>query len=147
MASRLDQARTYISAADEMGGFAESFVAGAGGLVMAFFAIIIGLGEAFANLVISPVDSFAFVTSASIEAIFGGPAGFIQSAWNAAAVSLGMDPWMNLGPFIIFVASVAFITGIAPILWYLDVIDADTITGLNLPVIELDTGGDLDDED
>ena len=138
---------TYINASSRLGGFAESFIAGAGGLVMAFFAIIIGLGEAFANLIISPTDAFANVTALLIDAGFGAPARFLQASWNTAAVAVGMDPWLSLGPFVIIVAMMAVIGALAPFLWYLDVIDSDTLTGINLPIVELDTGGDLDDED
>ena len=143
---RLDSAMTYINASSRLGGFAESFIAGAGGLVMAGFAIMIGLGEAFANLVIEPVDAFANVTALLINAGFGAPAKFLQSAWNTAAVGIGMDPWLQLGPFVIMVASAAFVGGLAIPLWYLDVIDADTFTGMDLPVLNLDEGGDTDDE-
>ena len=144
---RLSRALTYIETSRSYGGFGESFVAGAGGLVIGMFTMVIGIGEAFASLIIQPTDAFASVTALLIEAGFGGPATFFQSAWNAAAVGMGMSPWLDLGPFVIIAASLAVIGGLAPMLWYLDVIDADTLTGINLPVVELDTGGDLDDED
>jgi hypothetical protein len=137
---------TYINRADELGGFAESFVAGAGGLVMALFAILIGIGEAFAGLIIRPTDAFANVTALLIDAGFGAPARYLQDAWNTAAVALGQDPWLSLGPFVIMVASAAFVGGLAIPAWYLDLIDADTFTGVDLPVVNLDEGGDTDDE-
>ncbi|WP_256288795.1 hypothetical protein [Halobellus inordinatus] len=146
MAPRLDRALTYINKADTLGGFGESFVAGAGGLVLAIFSIVIGVGEAFANLITSPVDAFAAATSALISAGFGAPAEYLQDVWNTAAVALGMDPWLSLGPFVVVVGVGAMVAGLAPMLWYLDVIDADTFTGIDLPIIGLDTGGDLDDE-
>ena len=144
---RLDRALTYINKSSQLGGFGESFVSGAGGLVLAFFTIVIGIGEAFANLVTSPVDTFAAVTSDLIDATFGAPARFMQDVWNTAAVALGMDPWMSLGPFITVVAAGTVVATIAVFAWYVDSIDADTLTGLNFPFIERDTGGDLDDED
>lgn len=143
---RLSQARSYISYADDLGGFAKAFVAGAGGLVTAFFAIVIGLGEAFANLIISPVDTFASVTSLSIDAIFGAPARFLQSSWNTAAVAIGMDPWLQLGPFVAMVGMLSAVGTIGIAVWALDASDFDTPTGLDLPLINLDTGGDLEDE-
>jgi hypothetical protein len=146
MAPRLDRALTYINKADSLGGFGESFVTGAGGVVLAFFTIIIGVGEAFANLIISPTDAFASVTALFIRAGFGAPAEYLRSVWNTAAVALGMDPWMQLGPFVAVVGTGALVAGIFPLVWYLDLVDADTITGINLPFVGLDTGGDLDDE-
>ena len=143
---RLTKAMTYINSAERMGGFGASFVNAAGGLVMAFFAIIIGIGEAFAGLIISPVDAFANVTALLINAGFGAPAKFVQSAWNTAAIGLGMDPWLQLGPFVIIVASAAFVGGLAIPAWYLDMINADTFTGMDLPLVNLDEGGDTDDE-
>ncbi|WP_238392202.1 hypothetical protein [Halorussus amylolyticus] len=138
---------TYIDKSESLGGFGQAFVNGAGGLVVAFFTIVIGIGEAFAGLIISPTDAFASVTADSIEAMFGAPAGFIQDAWNTAAVALGMDPWLQLGPFVIMVASGAFVGGIAIPIYYLDLTDADTITGINLPFVGLEDGGDLDNEE
>jgi len=143
---RLAQARGYISYADNLGGFAEAFVAGAGGLVTAFFAIIIGVGEAFANLIISPTDAFARLSVTSLDAIFGAPARFMRDAWNTAAVALGQDPWMSLGPFVAFVAMLSAILTIGIAIFALDQADFDTPTGLNLPFVEIDTGGTLDDE-
>ncbi|WP_435145916.1 hypothetical protein [Halobaculum sp. P14] len=143
---RLDQAKSYISLANSYGGFAESFVNGAGGLVVAFFTIAIGIGEAFANLIINPVDAFAFVTGQSIRAIFGGPARFLQSAWNTAAASLGMDPWTSLGPFVVVVAVLAAMIALGIVVWGLDAANFDTPTGMDLPFINLDEGGDQDDE-
>jgi len=143
---RLDRALTYIDKADRLGGFAESFVAGAGGLVMAAFTIAIGIGEAFATLITKPVTAFADVTDLLIRAGFGAPAEFLQDAWNTAAVALGMDPWMSLGPFVIAVAVLAVLAAIFPLAWYLDMVDADTLTGIDLPVVNLDQGGDMDDE-
>ena len=146
MAPRLDRALTYISKADSLGGFGESFIAGAGGLVLAFFTIIIGLGEAFANLVTSPVDSFAEVTSDLIIGTFGAPARFMQDVWNTAAVALGMDPWLSLGPFITVVGAAAVVLTLMVFAWYVDSIDADTLTGIDFPFISRDSGGDLEDE-
>lgn len=143
---RLEAARGYITYADELGGFGQAFVAGAGGLVTAFFAILIGLGEAFANLVISPTDAFARLSVLSLEAIFGAPARFLQSAWNSAAVALGQDPWTALGPFVVFVAMLSAILTVGTAIWALDQADFDTPTGINLPVVSLDTGGTMDDE-
>ena len=137
---------SYISTSRQYGGFAESFIAGAGGLVMAFFAIVIGIGEAFAGLIIRPVDAFSSVTALLINAGFGAPARFLRASWNAAAVAVGMDPWLQLGPFVIMAASAAFIGGLAIPAWYLDLINADTLTGMDFPVINLDEGGDQDDE-
>jgi hypothetical protein len=57
-----------------------------------------------------------------------------------------MDPWLSLGPFVIMAASAAFVGGLAIPAWYLDLIDADTFTGMDLPVLNLDEGGDTDDE-
>ncbi|WP_134671726.1 hypothetical protein [Halorussus marinus] len=143
---RLAKAMTYIDKSESLGGFGQSFVNGAGGVVVAFFTIVIGIGEALAGLIIRPTDAFAVVTAESIQAIFGAPARFLQDAWNTAAIALGMDPWLSLGPFVIMAASGAFVGGLAIPLWYLDVIDGDTITGIDLPVIGLDEGGDQDDE-
>lgn len=137
---------TYVNRAESLGGFADAFVAGAGGLVLAFFTMIIGVGEAFANLIIQPVDAFSWVTAQLIKAGFGAPARYIQASWNTAAIALGMDPWLQLGPFVIIAASGALVGGLAIPAWYLDVIDADTFTGINYPLIGLDTGGDMDDE-
>ena len=137
---------TYISTSRSYGGFADAFVAGAGGLVLAFFTMVIGIGEAFANLIIEPVDAFSNVTALLIQAGFGAPAKYIQASWNTAAIALGMDPWLQLGPFVIIAASGALIGGFAIPAWYLDLIDADTFTGMDLPVINLDEGGDQDDE-
>ncbi|NHN59819.1 MULTISPECIES: hypothetical protein [Halorussus] len=143
---RLTKAMTYISTSRQYGGFAESFVYGAGGLVMALFTIIIGIGEAFAGLIIRPTDAFSSVTALLIDAGFGAPARFLQSAWNTAAVALGMDPWLQLGPFLATVAMVAFVATLWVLIQFLDAIDADTPTGINLPFINLDTGGDMEDE-
>lgn len=143
---RLDQARSYISAANDYGGFGPSFVNGAGGLVMAMFTIVIGLGESFANLITSPTDAFADLSVLTLRALFGGPARFTQSAWNSAAVALGQDPWMDLGPFVVFVAMLAVVMTLGLAVWALDASDFDTPTGLDLPFIGLDDGGDLDDE-
>lgn len=143
---RLAKAMTYINKSENMGGFADAFVNGAGGLVLAFFTMIIGIGEAFANLITEPVDAFSWVTAELIKAGFGAPAVYIQESWNTAAIALGMDPWLQLGPFVIIAASAAFVGGLAIPAWYLDLIDADTFTGLDFPVIGLDTGGDMDDE-
>lgn len=143
---RLDRALTYVDKANSLGGFAESFVAGAGGLVVAAFTIIIGIGEAFASLITTPTTAFADVTGLLIRAGFGAPAGFLQDAWNTAAVALGMDPWMSLGPFVIVVAVLAVLAAIFPLAWYLDAVDADTLTGIDLPVVNLDQGGDMEDE-
>lgn len=146
MAPRLDRALTYINRADELGGFGESFIAGAGGLVLAAFSIVIGLGEAFANLITSPVDSFAAVTSDLIVATFGAPARFMQDVWNTAAVALGMDPWLSLGPFIAVVGAGSVVLTLMVFAWYADSIDADFITGIDVPIINRDSGGDLEDE-
>jgi hypothetical protein len=143
---RLTKAVSYIDKANAYGGFAESFVYGLGGLVMAAFTIVIGIGEAFAGLIIQPVDTFASVTSLLSDAGFGAPARYLQDAWNTAAVALGMDPWISLGPFVAMVAMFSLVATIWIFIWFLDEIDADTPTGINLPVIGLDTGGDLDDE-
>lgn len=143
---RFGQALTYINKAQGIGGFGENFIAGMSGLVLSAFAIAIGLGQSFANLIQEPVDAFAWVSALSVRAIFGGPAEFLQSMWNTAAVSLGMDPWMQLGPFIVFVGSSAAVLGILPILWFLDREDSDTLTGLDLPFLDLDRGGDESDE-
>lgn len=144
---RFGQALKYINRSQEIGGFGENFIAGMSGLVLSAFAILIGLGQSLANLIQEPTDAFAWVSALSVRAIFGGPAMFLQSMWNTAAVSLGMDPWMQLGPFVVFVGSSAAVLGLMPILWFLDRQDSDTLSGINLPFIELDTGGDLDDED
>lgn len=144
---RLGRAMTYINRSDEMGGFGDAFVNGAGGLVMAFFTILIGIGESLAGLIIRPADEFANVTALLIDAGFGAPARFLQDAWNTAAVALGMDPWMSLGPFVVTVAMVAVIATIAPLLWYTDMIDADTLTGIDIPIVGLEDGGDLEDEE
>jgi len=146
MAPRLDKAMTYINRSDSLGGFGESFVAGAGGLVLAFFSILIGIGEAFANLVTSPVDSFSQVTSDLIVATFGAPARFMQEVWNTAAIAIGLDPWMSLGPFITVVGAGSVVATIGVFAWYVDSIDADTLTGIDFPFIDRDTGGDFDDE-
>ena len=143
---RLSRAMSYINRSEELGGFGQSFVAGAGGLVMAFFAIIIGIGEALAGLIIRPTDAFSSVTALLIRAGFGAPARFIRASWNTAATALGMDPWLSLGPFVIIAASAAFVGGLSIPLWYLDVIDSDTFTGIDIPVVGLDEGGDQDDE-
>ncbi|QLG62201.1 hypothetical protein [Halorarum salinum] len=143
---RLDQARTYITFSRDLGGFAETFVAGVGGLAAAAFTILIGLGEAFANLIISPTDAFTNVTVLLIDAGFGAPARFLQSVWNTAAVAVGLDPWMQLGPFIAVLGAIVVVLFMLIIVWYLDAMDFDTFTGLDLPFIELDTGGDLEDE-
>lgn len=144
---RLAKAMTYINKSESLGGFGASFVNGAGGLVVAFFTIIIGIGEAFAGMIIRPADAFSEVTALLIRAGFGAPAGYLQDAWNTAAIALGMDPWLQLGPFVIIVASGAFVGGIAIPVWYLDMIDADTFTGIDIPVVGLEDGGDLEDED
>lgn len=143
---RLQKAMTYISKSKQYGGFAESFTAGAGGLVMAFFAILIGIGEAFAGLIIRPVDTFSSVTALLIDAGFGSPARFLQSSWNTAATALGMDPWLQLGPFVAMIAMLAFVGTLWILIRFLDAIDADVPTGINYPGIDLDTGGTQDDE-
>lgn len=144
--ARLDNALTYINKANSLGGFGQSFIAGAGGVVLAFFSIIIGIGEAFANLITSPVDSFAVVTSDLIVATFGAPARFMQDVWNTAAVAIGMDPWISLGPFITVVGAGSVVLTVMVFAWYADSINADFITGIDVPVINRDQGGDQDDE-
>ncbi|WP_311170643.1 hypothetical protein [Halobellus ordinarius] len=146
MAPRLDRALTYINRADSLGGFGESFIAGAGGLVLAFFAIIIGIGEAFANLLTSPVDTFSTVTSDLLLATFSAPARFMQDAWNTAAIQLGLDPWNTLGPFVAVIAAGTVVLTLMVFAWYVDSIDSDTLTGIDFPFINRDTGGDLEDE-
>lgn len=143
---RLSRALTYINKSAELGGFAESFIAGAGGLVLAAFTIVIGIGEAFAGLVTNPVDAFSEVTALLIRAGFGAPARFIQSMWNTAAIALGMDPWLSLGPFVAMVGALAVVGTLFIFAWYVDAIDADTLTGIDYPIINRDQGGDLDDE-
>ena len=144
--ARLDDALTYIDEAETQGGFGEGFINGLGGLVLAFFSIIIGIGEAFAALITDPTDAFASVTALTIDAMFGGPARFLQSTWNQAATNLGVSPWTSLGPFIVVVAAIVVVITLLIIIWFLDAIDADTPTGLDLPFIGLDTGGDMEDE-
>ena len=143
---RLERAITYINRSEGIGGFGENFIAGLSALVLGFFTMIIGIGEAFAALIIDPVDAFASVTALSIDALFGGPARFLQSTWNSAAANLGLSPWTSLGPFIVVVAAIVVVITLLIIIWFLDAIDADTPTGLDLPFIGLDTGGDMDDE-
>lgn len=143
---RLGRAMTYINKSDSLGGFGESFVAGAGGLVLAMFTIVIGIGESFAYLVTNPVDAFAEVTAALIWAGFGAPAEFIQDMWNTAAVALGMDPWLQLGPFVAVVGAGAVVGTLGVFAWYVDAIDSDTLTGIDYPVLNRDQGGDMDDE-
>jgi hypothetical protein len=146
MPPRLNRALTYINRADELGGFGESFIAGAGGLVLAAFSIIIGLGESIAGVFTTNFDTFGEVTSMLLMAAFGGPARFMRDAWNTAAVQLGLDPWNTLGPFVAIVAALTVIGVLGVFAWYVDSIDADTLTGIDLPFINRDTGGDFEDE-
>ncbi|QHS17787.1 hypothetical protein GWK26_11875 [haloarchaeon 3A1-DGR] len=143
---RLESAMSYINKAGEIGGFGANFTQGASAVVLGFFTMILGIGEAFASLITNPVDAFASTSVLLIEAIFGGPARFLQSSWNAAATSLGLSPWTSLGPFIIVVAALSVVITLWVIIWFLDAQDVDTPTGLDLPFINLDTGGDLEDE-
>lgn len=143
---RLSRAMTYINKADEYDNFGQTFLAGAGGLVLSIFTILIGIGEAFAALITSPVDAFSDVTALLIRAGFGAPAEFIRDMWNTAAVALGMDPWMQLGPFVAMVGAASVVGTLWIFAWYVDVIDADTLTGIDYPVINRDQGGDMDDE-
>ena len=137
---------TYITKSDELGGFDDAFVDGAGGLVLAAFSIVIGLGETFAYLITNPVTAFGDVSGMLIRAGFGGPARFIQNAWNTAAVLLGVGPWRALGPFVAVVAAVVVVLFLAILAWYADRINSDTLTGINVPIINRDTGGDQADE-
>lgn len=143
---RLSNAMSYINRADRYENFGETFMAGASGLVLSFFAILIGIGEAFATLVTRPVTAFSAMTDLLIRAGFGGPAKFIQDMWNTAAVNLGMDPWRQLGPFVVIVGALSVVGFLGILAWYVDSIDSDTLTGIDYPLINRDEGGDQADE-
>jgi len=53
---------------------------------------------------------------------------------------------MSLGPFVALVAMIAAILTIGVAIFALDQADFDTPTGLNLPFVEIDTGGTMEDE-
>jgi hypothetical protein len=142
--ARLDDALTYIDEAETQGGFGEVFVNGLGGLVLAFFSIIIGIGEALAGFVTGNVDA---LTESSIALTFGflrAPGRALQDVWNAAATSVGFEPWNTLGPFVIMVFAASVLGTIGMLSWYLDRRDSDFLgTGTNVPVV----GNDADDNE
>lgn len=144
---RLDKALSYISTARGIGGFGENFIAGLSGLVLFFFTALMGIGESVVNLFVAPTDATAGVTVVLIEAGFGAPAKFLQDAWNMAAVALGMDPWLSLGPFLIMVAIIPFLGTLTAILYWMDWVDVDTLSGLEFPWIGRDETDLADGED
>jgi len=143
---RLRDSLQYINKSQEIGGFGQNFVAGLSGLVLFVFTALTGIGEAVANLFIAPTDA----TSAGIVALIGAtleaPARFLQSAWNTAAVQLGLSPWNTLGPFVVIVAVMVVLGALLLISWYLDRTDRDFLGGMDVPWLDRDTGGDLEDE-
>jgi len=145
---RLERSLTYINKSESLGGFGNAFVQGAGGIVLMIASVIIGIGEALATLVTRPVSAFSDVTAALIQAGFGAPARFLQDAWNTAAVLLGVGPWRSLGPFVAILA-VAVVLGAVLLLNYgVGLTGADTLTGINLPVIGIaDTDEELTEEE
>jgi hypothetical protein len=145
MAPRLDRALSYISEARSIGGFGENFIAGLSGLVLFVFTAIMGVGEAVANLFIQPTDATAGGISAMIRANLEGPARFIQSMWNTAAVQMGLDPWNTLGPFIVIVGAIAVVGFLFVIYEFYDYMDWDA-PGWDVPWLQADEGRDLDDE-
>lgn len=144
--ARLDKATTYISTARDIGGFGENFIAGLSGLVLFFFTALMGIGEAVVNLFVAPTDATTAGIVQMIYATLRAPASFLQSAWNNAATSLGMDPWMSLGPFIVMVAALAVVGFTLIIYKFLDRMDWDAFGGWEVPWLEADEGGDIEDE-
>jgi hypothetical protein len=143
---RLDKSLEYINTARSIGGFGQNFVAGLSGLVLFVFTALTGIGEAVANFFIAPTDAFTEGIVALIAANLEAPARFLQDAWNTAAVTLGMDPWQTLGPFIAFLAVLVVILVLGTIAWYVDFAGVDALGGWEVPWIDRDTGGDVDDE-
>jgi len=143
---RLDQSMKYISTARGIGGFGENFIAGLSGLTLMVFTAFTGIGEAVANFFIKPTDATTSGVVAMIGATLEAPARFMQDAWNTAAVALGMDPWQSLGPFIVLVAIIVVVLVLSVVAWYLDRTDMDAFGGWEVPWMDRDTGGDVDDE-
>jgi hypothetical protein len=143
---RLDSSLEYISKARKIGGFGDNFVAGLSGLVVFVFTALTGIGESVANLFIAPTDATTGGIVALIGATLEAPARFLQSAWNTAAVQLGMGPWRTLGPFIVLVAVIVVLMVLGLVAWYLDQFDMDALGGWEVPWLDRDTGGDVDDE-
>lgn len=143
---RLSKSIKYITKAQDIGTFGDNFVAGLSGLVLFVFTAMVGIGEAVANLFIAPTDATTQGIVDMIAATLSGPARFMQSAWNTAAVQLGMDPWNQLGPFIAFVAIIVIVLVLLVAAWYLDYQDIDAFGGWEVPWLERDTGNDLEDE-
>ena len=143
---RLSQSIKYIDKARSIGTFGENFVAGLSGLVLFVFTALVGIGEAVANLFIAPTDATTRGIVDMIEATLSGPARFMQSAWNTAAVALGMDPWLELGPFIALVGIIVVVSVLLVAAWYLDRQDLDAFGGWEVAWLKRDTGGDLADE-
>lgn len=142
---RLSRALSYISKAQDVGGFGENFVAGLSALVLFFFTAIMGIGESIVNLFVAPTDATANGVVAMIQANLEAPARFLQAAWNIAATTLGMDPWMTLGPFIVMVAALAVVGFLWILYRFYDRMDWDA-PGWDVPWIHNDTGADLEDE-
>jgi len=143
---RLDKSLEYINTARGIGGFGQNFVAGLSGLVLFFFTALTGIGEAVANFFIAPTDALTGGIVALIAANLEAPARFLQSAWNTAAATLGMDPWLSLGPFVAFLAVLVVLLVLATVAWYLDWSDSDTLGGWEVPWVNRDTSGPVDDE-
>ncbi|MFB6134880.1 MAG: hypothetical protein ABEJ55_07820 [Halanaeroarchaeum sp.] len=143
--ARLDNALTYIDEARSIGGFGENFIAGLSALVLFLFTGIMGIGEAIVNLFVQPTDATAGGIAAMIRANLEGPASYIQSAWNTAATSMGLDPWNTLGPFIVVVAALVVIMFLFIIYEFYDYMDWDA-PGWDVPWLQADEGGDMDDE-
>ena len=143
--ARLDQALTYIGEARSIGGFGENFIAGLSALVLFLFTAIMGIGESVANLFIEPTDATAGGISAFITANLEGPASFIQSMWNTAAVQMGLDPWNTLGPFIVIVGAIAVVAFLFVLYEFYDYMDWDA-PGWEVPWLTADQGGDMEDE-
>ena len=146
MAPRLSKALSYIGEARSIGGFGDNFVAGLSGLVLFFFTAIMGIGEAVVNFFVAPTDATAGGISALIRANLEGPARFIQSLWNTAAVQIGLDPWNTLGPFIVVIGAIAVVGFMLVIYEFMDYMDWDALGGWEVPWMDADEGGDLDDE-
>jgi hypothetical protein len=139
---------SYIRESERLGGFDSSFVQGLGGIVLMISTVIIGIGEALATLITRPATAFSAVTELLIRAGFGAPARFLQDAWNTAAVQLGMGPWTSLGPFVAVLAVLVVILAILALNWAVGSTGADTLTGINIPLVgREDTDEELGEEE
>ncbi|QCJ47244.1 hypothetical protein [Haloprofundus sp. MHR1] len=140
---RLSSSLTYIRESDRLGGFDDSVVGSAGGLVLAVFGGIIAVSEAAFNLVASLFDAFTEGGTAFISAFTTDPANYISQSFVVGGNSFATSAFAELGPFLPWVAAVVATGVVFIVTEYLDRRNSDVPgLGINIPFVDNDSDGE-----